>query len=541
MGNFIVDYAMNRGHELIMDREGGIRRQELEEVELQMLQGSSIPHLLPIEWFELNGLITFSYRISGKKLLLHRLQIQSLTMEKFYAVLLGIIEALDECHHYMLRPEGCLLEESYLFVGEQLSDIFLVYMPLKSINSGQAAPNCIHSLLALAIRWSSYIEEINGEEFQHLLRLLSREDATISTIRSQLLERISKMYEGTYRLPASASSTSRPNPASSASSASSANIAGIMRPDKAADHGSSNHYGEAGEFGRDIENIKKSETNMQESLNERFFAAGDWDIEVEPLPQYSFNEEEPAPARKGKWLISAMIFVAVACIWRYIYLAAPSSSLLFICLGLSLIGVAGLLALWLKKSKMAESESESELVEEDSLKEDRIGEEFSRSRFRGVIQNGEDDVQHPKSSIDSEEAVPPFKKSVSSQTATTRREEATVLLGQHNKKPTADSGFSLQREWEGQGQRLIWENDRFTIGRIGEQVSYGDEAQGISRLHLECYRDNKGCFIKDLGSRNGSMLNGQTMIAYKTYPFSVGDIVQLAGVNGPKYELKQGN
>ncbi|ANY67954.1 hypothetical protein BBD42_16840 [Paenibacillus sp. BIHB 4019] len=543
MGNFIVDYAMNRGHELIMDREGGIRRQELEEVELQMLQGSSIPHLLPIEWFELNGLITFSYRISGKKLLLHRLQIQSLTMEKFYAVLLGIIEALDECHHYMLRPEGCLLEESYLFVGEQLSDIFLVYMPLKSINSGQSAPNCMHSLLALAIRWSSYIEEINGEEFQYLLHLLSREDATISTIRSQLLERISKMYEGIYRLHGSAPSTSRPNPASSTSNAINANIAsspyiaGNMRPDKVGDYSSSNHYGEAGEFGRDSDNIKKSETNLQESLNDRFFADGDWDIEVEPLPQYNFTEEETAPARKGKWLISAMIFVAVACIWRYIYLAAPSSSLLFICLGLSLIGVAGLLALWLKKSIVAESE----LVEEDNLREDRNKEEFSRSRFRRANENGEEGVQHSSSSIDLEVAVPPFKKSVSSQTGSTRREEATVLLGQHNKKTTADSGFSLQREWEGQGQRLIWEKGRFTIGRIGEQVSYGDEAQGISRLHLECNRDDKGCFIKDLGSRNGSMLNGQTMIAYKTYPFSVGDIVQLAGVNGPKYELKQGS
>ncbi|MGG4145882.1 DUF6382 domain-containing protein [Paenibacillus algorifonticola] len=530
MGSFIVDYAMSRGHELIIDREGGIRRQELEDVELQMLQGGSIPHMLPIEWFELDGLITFRYRISGKKLLLHRLQIQSLTMEKFYAVLLGIIEALDECRHYMLRPEGCLLEESYLFVGEQLSDIFLVYMPLKPMNSGQAAPNCTHSLLALAIRWSSYIEEINGEEFQHLLRLLSREDATISTIHSQLLERISKMYEGTYRLPASASSTSRPNQAGSTSIARNVNIAGNMSPDKPIDHGSSNHYGEADELGRDSDNIKKSEAYMQESL-------GNWDIEVEPLPQFSFNEEEPKPARKGKWLISAMIFVAVACIWRYIYLAAPSSSLLFICLGLSLIGVAGLLALWLTKSKVAESE----LVEEESFREVSIEEEFSRSRFRGVNQNGEEGVQHPKSSIDLEEAVPQFKKIVSSQAPSIRREEATVLLGQHNKKPAADSGFSLQREWEGQRQRLIWEKGRFTIGRIGEQVSYGDEAQGISRLHLECYREDKGCFIKDLGSRNGSMLNGQTMIAYKTYPFSEGDIVQLAGVNGPKYELKQGN
>ncbi|WP_341279062.1 DUF6382 domain-containing protein [Paenibacillus sp. FSL H8-0537] len=537
MGNFIVDYAMNRGHELILDREGGIRRQELDDVELQMLQGGSIPHMLPMEWFELDGLITFRYRISGKKLLLHRLQIQSLTMEKFYAVLLGIIEALDECRHYMLRPEGCLLEESHIFVGEQLSDIFLVYMPLKPSNTGQAAPSCTNSLLALAVRWSSYIEEINGEEFQHILRLLSREDATVSMIRSQLLERISKMYEGSYRRPASAPSTSGPDYAGSTSIASNANFAGIMRPDKPSDHSSSKHHAEAGEFGHDSDAIKKSETTMDDSPNERFFAAGNWEIEAEPLPPYSFSEEEPAPARKGKWLLSALIIVIVACIWRYIYLTSPSSSKLFICLGLSLGGVAGLLAIWLKKSVIAESE----LVEEERMKEENMEESFSHSRHKGINQRWEELVHPPKSAVDREGAVPAFKKTVSSQSASTRREEATVLLGQHNKKPAANSGLSLQREWEGQGQRLDWEKGRFTIGRIGEQVNYGDEAQGISRLHLECYRDDKGCFIKDLGSRNGSMLNGQTMIAYKAYPFSVGDIVQLAGVNGPKYELKQGN
>ena len=37
---FTMDFSISRGHELIISREQGIRRDELDEIELQMLQSS---------------------------------------------------------------------------------------------------------------------------------------------------------------------------------------------------------------------------------------------------------------------------------------------------------------------------------------------------------------------------------------------------------------------------------------------------------------------------------------------------------------------
>jgi hypothetical protein len=114
--------------------------------------------------------------------------------------------------------------------------------------------------------------------------------------------------------------------------------------------------------------------------------------------------------------------------------------------------------------------------------------------------------------------------------------EATVLLMEREGEQGLEP--SIYREWAGGGAWINWREERFTIGRLGEQVSYEEEAHGISRLHLELEREAGAFRAKDLGSRNGSTLNGQTMIPYKSYPLTIGDVIQLAGSSGPKYELK---
>lgn len=116
--------------------------------------------------------------------------------------------------------------------------------------------------------------------------------------------------------------------------------------------------------------------------------------------------------------------------------------------------------------------------------------------------------------------------------------EATVLLAEREMDSAGSKGPALYREWAGGGSWIEWQDEKFTIGRLGEQVSYEEEAHGISRLHLELEREGGAYIAKDLGSRNGSALNGEVMIPYKSYPFSAGDVIQLAGSNGPKYELK---
>jgi len=120
-----VDFAIQRGHEMIVQRDPPFARAELDEVDMQMLQAERPPGLLPVDWFEMDGSVTFRYAIDGRKLLPHRLITGPFGMNEYISLMLGIVEALDNCGHYLLRESCCLLEEKFLFVGGDWRDAAL--------------------------------------------------------------------------------------------------------------------------------------------------------------------------------------------------------------------------------------------------------------------------------------------------------------------------------------------------------------------------------------------------------------------------------
>ncbi|MEX2416250.1 MAG: DUF6382 domain-containing protein [Paenibacillaceae bacterium] len=70
-------------------------------------------------------------------------------------------------------------------------------------------------------------------------------------------------------------------------------------------------------------------------------------------------------------------------------------------------------------------------------------------------------------------------------------------------------------------------DDRFIIGRNQSGVHYVDTTEGISRVHCEFMRNKDTLEIKDLGSLNGSYLNGVLLVPYKSYPFKYGDLLRI--------------
>ena len=87
---------------------------------------------------------------------------------------------------------------------------------------------------------------------------------------------------------------------------------------------------------------------------------------------------------------------------------------------------------------------------------------------------------------------------------------------------------------------LVWESDphaapiplqgpSLVIGRSREASGHLDATPGISRAHLELLRTEEGWTATDLGSRNGSKLNGTEMAAYEPYVLQPDDSLDLAG------------
>jgi hypothetical protein len=76
---------------------------------------------------------------------------------------------------------------------------------------------------------------------------------------------------------------------------------------------------------------------------------------------------------------------------------------------------------------------------------------------------------------------------------------------------------------------------RTVLGRgassVGEPCvnlsDYGAGALGVSRRHATITFSGEDCLLEDLGSSNGTWLNGNRLTAYQPHPLQNGDVVRL--------------
>jgi len=77
------------------------------------------------------------------------------------------------------------------------------------------------------------------------------------------------------------------------------------------------------------------------------------------------------------------------------------------------------------------------------------------------------------------------------------------------------------RDLDGKTSTVALDRDRITLGRSSaNELCYPDDV-GLSRQHLALIRRNSQWTVEDLGSKNGTMLNGQRLEG--PMPFNPGD------------------
>jgi pSer/pThr/pTyr-binding forkhead associated (FHA) protein len=68
----------------------------------------------------------------------------------------------------------------------------------------------------------------------------------------------------------------------------------------------------------------------------------------------------------------------------------------------------------------------------------------------------------------------------------------------------------------------------WTIGRDPAIAHYTIDSKGVSRVHAEWICDEAGQVqVRDLGSRNGSYLNGELLVPFKPQPFGADDVLAI--------------
>lgn len=108
----------------------------------------------------------------------------------------------------------------------------------------------------------------------------------------------------------------------------------------------------------------------------------------------------------------------------------------------------------------------------------------------------------------------------------------------NGEKPSGSVGLSLKVVSSGQVIPLSGQNE-FTLGRITEGqpilpdidlTPYEGYAEGVSRLHAAIRITERGVMIVDLGSSNGTRINGQKIVPNVNYPLKDGDIIALGRI-----------
>jgi hypothetical protein len=89
-----------------------------------------------------------------------------------------------------------------------------------------------------------------------------------------------------------------------------------------------------------------------------------------------------------------------------------------------------------------------------------------------------------------------------------------------------DMPMLIVYEGELEGQRWIIDQDQVTIGR-GSDCDVVLSKRQVSRYHAQIERDDGGYLLRDLGSKNGTYVNGQE-VRDKPYRLKDGDEIQIA-------------
>ncbi|MFD0697107.1 DUF6382 domain-containing protein [Paenibacillus sp. GCM10027628] len=479
------DFVYRHGHYMELYREKGIKPEELSGLQLRMLEANTIPHLLPLEVKEVDFHISLLYNLNSKRMLSHVLKVEGFTCLQFAKVLYTIVCTLEESRNYMLHENGYVLKDNFIYIGTDWSDVYLTYVPLHHENEEVSVLGALESF---KIQLADKVRDADQRTMAIWLEQLSQ-NRDLTDYRQKL---ITLMDEGD-----------------------SNKFESIELP--------ANH-----KMGPNKELLQEESREMQkepykELLNEpeNGLPKSLWNRNEDALFYRGGVQEEKGRSGSVRGTFSfveatqrTQIIFLVACLlltaflWQN-YLAYPSSAMFRITLGLTLLFTD----LWFVMKFRG-------IPWYNAVKSSDI---YSASAGEG---NRGHYLEEPQ-----------ILKSLNIQDHYQKLHMHTTLLGNSKPNVTVFLGNKLKRtqgallEVMGDGgiQTFALESNSFLIGR-GEseaKVDFVLDESGVSRLHVEIMKDGDKFGIKDLGSTNGTFLNGEALVAYQAYPLQEGDVIRI--------------
>ncbi|MEC0249142.1 FHA domain-containing protein, partial [Paenibacillus chitinolyticus] len=217
----------------------------------------------------------------------------------------------------------------------------------------------------------------------------------------------------------------------------------------------------------------------------------------------------PLPGSRGKILALGGAFLIIGMIWNA-YLSAPGLPLLYISSGATLlvldaayvllaIGLPGRRGSQLKEAAPSGSSPYPPAAEQEPV---------SLEQYYAGLGERTTLLAPPLSAVNDA--------------------DETVYLGAESAPPHAKFRHPvLEVMREGRKETILLDADSFIIGRGEGDADYIEDVLGISRIHAQFLRTPEGYAVKDLGSRNGTFLNGGMLVPYQMVALEDGDVVRI--------------
>ncbi|WP_202078147.1 DUF6382 domain-containing protein [Caldalkalibacillus salinus] len=585
----IYKYVQEQGKYLIFEQESGLSYHHLGKLQVQMMINNNIPRVLPLEIEEKDLILRLRYTMGTKRALTHWLKGNTLTQKSFLYMLLRVVQTIIDSQDFMLPERGFVISSDFIFVEDDVSDLCLLYLPLKEHKDVLTAENQCRTL---ALSLIPYIDELNGEVIQELMRRLQGEISLL-----ELKDALQTCLKQMAYLNGPQSNERLGHKDNQGEPQFEQQVQQHNAEDKVRVHPSSNKQNPPRSvsikpqvhqpFQREGNPFAKRafkqwpEVNQGKGINQKH------NNHAHPKDT-SVYSQLPALSSRGKTYLFLMCLILTALVWKG-YELFPSEGMLYLSIGSTiLIWNGGFIfhSIWrpqallrgarmsaaspdveqketsgqpqdsisaqsgssplkrqsfAKKSKANEkannkanslSQQSAKHVDQGPEKGNQPGLQHLRENHSVRDQKLHDQTNEAQASLDQYYAQLPQQTKILHASAR-REEDPTVALDQHRGVnalgASVDSTYTLiKASQSGQQERITIQHTPFVIGRNEGKVDFVDSEAGVSRAHFECVQLGEGLFIRDLDSKNGTMLNGEKITPNELLRVTEGDVIKIA-------------
>lgn len=528
---------------MVLERTKGLARDDISDVQIQMLSSGQIPQLLPLQIQEIDFDVKLRYEIRQARMLPYELKARKLTPGDAILFLTGIVNILSRSTEYMLHEQRYLLHERLLFIREDWGDVWLTYIP-GTIEELPPLREQLEKLLTLLIQTLEENQQ-STSDVRKLKSLCHKDDWTLPAMAEQLesmrmnayLQHIGIQEEREVSHLRAARLADQPETKTGNDTAQDPSI----RSDKSYSEANLLHS-EAN--ANSVQSVQKAGTMQAKPQEESAFIPlqdGWWELVEEEEPRTKSRFTIQVSSKTAKMIIYILLAASFV-VWLqtavepaqgWIYASVAMVFLLLI----ATLAVRQVLFNHNSDEQTQETDpskdGKHDLQAQPEVKSQPLQQEKTEARTQ-MEHSTSTGSQKPNPELDS------YYDRLSANTTLLSAQDAmaTTWLGNRaadqteiqplisTKKPRP----SLELEQNGEVEQVRIQQFPFLIGRDEANVHLSVQTPDISRIHVEICETPDGYAIRDLESRNGTTLNEKALVPYESYPLSDRDVLGLVSV-----------